>query len=290
MKALVLSGGGSKGAYQAGAVQYLMGHLGRDYDIFSGTSVGALNAAFLAQFTTAQRKQAGTQLFDLWKHMSADKVYREWYHGALSFLPALWKGSVYTSAPLKKLLDDNFDETRIFTSGKILTVSAVCETTAEGGIWRETDDDIMAGVLASSAFPGVLPAVEARGQLWIDGGCRDGTPLRDAIVAGATEVDVILCTGNGMGPTKDDVLSKVLRAVDVLLDEIERADLDAAEKWNLLVRAGLAPKDKREVAVRILRISHSPAKHAFDFRPEVISELLVQGYEDAMAFAETHKF
>ncbi len=288
MRALVMNGGGSKGAFQAGAVQYLMGHLGRDYDIFSGTSVGALNAAFLAQYSSSERKAAGRDLFKLWQHMNAEKVYRSWSYGVLSYLSAWNKGSLYDGAPLRRTLQQNFNADRIRKSGKILTVSAVCEDTAETGIWRETDSDIIDGVLASSAFPGVLPSVKARGRTWIDGGVRDGTPLRDAIIAGATEVDIILCTGTGMRPKKEDVLSKVLNAVDVLLDEVERADLHAAQNWNALVKAGLAPKDKREVTVRVLRISNSPAEHAFDFRTEVITKLLTQGYEDALAFAEQH--
>lgn len=289
MRALVFSGGGAKCAYQAGVARYLMSHLGRDYDIFSGTSAGALNAAFLAQYTTVQRKKAGLDLFTLWQHMDADKVYRMWHHGMFSYLPALKHGSLYDSAPLRKTIRENFSTEKIHKSGKILTVSAVCEDTAETGIWRESDPDILDGVFASSAFPGMLPPVKLRGRLWIDGGVRNGTSVRDAILAGATEVDVVLCTGNGMGPTKDHVLSKILRAVDVLLDEQERADLDAAEKWNLLVKAGLAPADKREVTVRILRISNPPAKHAFDFRTEVITTMLAQGYEDAIAFSEQYR-
>ena len=46
-RALVLSGGGVKGAFQVGALMHSMGDLGRDYDIVCGVSVGALNAAGL---------------------------------------------------------------------------------------------------------------------------------------------------------------------------------------------------------------------------------------------------
>jgi len=49
MKALVLSGGGAKGAYEAGLVSTLIHEYNEDFDIICGTSIGAINAAFLAQ-------------------------------------------------------------------------------------------------------------------------------------------------------------------------------------------------------------------------------------------------
>ena len=48
-RALVLSGGGLKGAFEAGAVYYLVIHRGCDFHDFAGVSVGALNAGILAQ-------------------------------------------------------------------------------------------------------------------------------------------------------------------------------------------------------------------------------------------------
>ncbi len=49
MRALVLSGGGAKGAYEAGLISSLVHEYREDFDIFCGTSIGAINAAFLAQ-------------------------------------------------------------------------------------------------------------------------------------------------------------------------------------------------------------------------------------------------
>ncbi|OGW39560.1 MAG: hypothetical protein A2Y97_11820 [Nitrospirae bacterium RBG_13_39_12] len=55
-RALVLAGGGARGAYQAGMLQELVINKGLDFQILRGVSVGALNAAFLAQAST----QAGS--------------------------------------------------------------------------------------------------------------------------------------------------------------------------------------------------------------------------------------
>ena len=48
MRALVISGGGSKGAFAGGVAQYLIQTAGREYDIFIGTSTGSLLLAHLA--------------------------------------------------------------------------------------------------------------------------------------------------------------------------------------------------------------------------------------------------
>jgi NTE family protein len=79
--ALVMSGGGALGAYEAGAVLYLFEELARDrecrarFDVFTGTSVGALNASFLA--ANADDPCVGARkLVDFWESLSFDKIVR----------------------------------------------------------------------------------------------------------------------------------------------------------------------------------------------------------------------
>ena len=65
--ALVLSGGGTKGIYQCGAIAALK-RLGRDrWDIITGTSVGALNAAMLVQGDFEAME-------DMYEHLEADQI------------------------------------------------------------------------------------------------------------------------------------------------------------------------------------------------------------------------
>ena len=68
MRALVLSGGAAKGAYQVGALKYLLGELELKYDAVCGTSVGAINAAFLAMFEHGKEKECIESLEKLWKN------------------------------------------------------------------------------------------------------------------------------------------------------------------------------------------------------------------------------
>ena len=70
-RALVLSGGGSKGAFEVGVLQRLMGDERADYDLLCGTSVGAINAAYIAQ-TPLGRQRA--RAFE--RHFSAARERR----------------------------------------------------------------------------------------------------------------------------------------------------------------------------------------------------------------------
>ncbi len=77
---LVLSGGGARGAYEAGILSYLFldlpARLGRavHFDIVSGTSVGGIHACYVAAWQ--QEPQAFARLLDIWRSLSLDRVFR----------------------------------------------------------------------------------------------------------------------------------------------------------------------------------------------------------------------
>jgi NTE family protein len=78
-RALVFSGGGARGAYEAGVVRYLVEELPRRLgqpprlDILCGTSVGAIHACFLAA-TANQGSQRAQRLLDVWHSMRVDEM------------------------------------------------------------------------------------------------------------------------------------------------------------------------------------------------------------------------
>jgi len=78
--AVVLSGGGARGAYEAGVLSYVLDdlpeHLGRPvrFSIVTGTSVGAIHACYLA--ATGSARGSGAKLIDMWRSLSLTRVYR----------------------------------------------------------------------------------------------------------------------------------------------------------------------------------------------------------------------
>jgi NTE family protein len=90
-RAIVLSGGGARGAYEAGVLRFLLDDfpertgLEPNFDIVCGTSVGAIHACYLAG-TAEQSPGRGQQLVDIWRELKVDEVFR-FTPGSLLGLP-----------------------------------------------------------------------------------------------------------------------------------------------------------------------------------------------------------
>lgn len=269
MRVLVLSGGGSKGAYQAGAIATLSSKI--SWDGYCGVSVGALNAAFLAKWRT---DHYGAQaLVNMWRGIDNGDVKRWWW----------WpfnKRSIYSSAPLRMLVDENLDHSAIKISGKRLRVGAVSLTSGAYRLWTECDEDITEGVLASSAFPAGLEPVEARGELWADGGLRNVTPLKAAIDMGATEIDVIMCQPRGMAKAEiGGIIDVGIRSLDIMMNEIIETDLQVATLYNLLATCG--ETTKRYIPINVLRPTDPLEMSPLDFDRKGIASAITVGMRDA---------
>jgi len=281
MRALVLSGGGCKGAYELGALKRWMLEEGADYEILTGISVGAINTTYLSQYPVGQGKQGYQALKALWDTVTPRKVKKNWF--PFCQLEALWKPSVYNSEPLQKWIRSGLDTEKVLASGKLLRIVAVSWDTGEARVISQDDSQLADWVIASSAFPVMLSPIRIDGQLWADGGLRSVTPLGEAIRAGATEIDVIMCSdpyakspfaskGKGAFP------SLTMRAIDIMSDEIMRADLKICGLKNDL--AELDPKYKKVRIRRILKPSVDLGD-SLDFKQENVIRMEKIGYEDA---------
>ena len=115
-RALVLSGGGSKGAFEVGVLQRLMGDEQVDYDLLCGTSVGAINAAYVAQTPLGKPREAAAKLRALWDTVTTDKVHRAWF--PFGKIASFFKTSVYDSAPLHGWIRSGLDAAAVRASGR----------------------------------------------------------------------------------------------------------------------------------------------------------------------------
>lgn len=273
MKALVLSGGGGKAAYQVGALQHWIKEQGRTYDIFCGSSAGALNAAFLA--TEASDSLGLEKLTSIWEGINPRSIYKPWSYSFLGPLGGilLGKPSLYDSRPLHSIVHNNIHRSDLIKSGKKLSVGAVCLSTAEYKTWRETDTGIIQAIKASSAYPGAFIPVQVDGKYWIDAGTREFTPMSAALSMGATEIDVI-CLSSRLAPQFTDFnptpISMYKRALDILMFRLDLWDLDALYD--------------RYAGVTIRVLSPSTSLGSFiNFDPANIRRLYQQGYKEAVA-------
>lgn len=280
MKVLVLSGGGSKGAYQVGALQKWLAEDGIEYDAFCGISVGSLNSAFLAQFPSGDPIGSWVKLKSIWDRVNQSNVKKNWF--PFGVLSSLWKPSVYNSKPLQKWVRSELDASLISQSGKRLRVVAVSFDTAKSYAATEQDSNIVEWVIASSAFPVMLLHTEICKQHWVDGGLRSVTPLGEAIRLGADEIDIIRCNNPDLVSNFDQdcaaIPGRLERSLDIMQDQIEVADLKICGYKNDL--AELRP-EYRKVKIRLLQPSALLPGSSLSFDQKTIQQKIQIGYDDA---------
>lgn len=280
MRALVHSGGGAKGAWGAGVIKHLLGDLEIKYDILCGVSVGAINAAFLAQFQHGQEKESGNKIYDMWLQLDTSKIYKR--HFPFGRWHALWEKSFYDSSPLHKLVKESIDLDLIRKSGKLVSVGTVSLSSGKYTIFNQTSEHFLDAVIASASFPGMLAPVEFMGQLWSDGGTKELSPIKRAVELGADIVDIII-TSPGTRvikfiekPTTVDILK---RSIDLSTDKIMANDIEKVDMHNQLVMAGIS--DKKIVKMNIIRPEFNLIEDLLDFNPIKLKEMAEKGYADA---------
>ena len=280
MRALVLSGGGSKGAYQVGVLRRWMQEEGRDYDIVVGTSVGAINAAGLCQIELGKPEAAYLHLKKIWDRVNNDKIKKSWFGWHLA---SLWRPSIYNSEPLRKWIKDELDPEAIASSGRKLRVGAVSETTGEEFIANENTSNLAEWVYSSAAFPLAFKPGLIGGEEWTDWGIRTVTPIGAAIRAGANEIDVITTFNIDLKldrwkPKYRAVAARGLRDLDIMMDEIMRGDFRAVGDRNLIAQLGGPYKDvKLNIQMPSVPISYD----SLDFSPETVRMGRDLGFKDA---------
>lgn len=279
MRALCISGGGERGAFSTGVCQYLLGDLKISYDIFTGSSVGALNSAFLGCFPVGQEFEASTKLTSLWLNLKKEDVYKEWLCGKIS---GFWRSSFVNSKPLHKLIEKNISSKKLKASGKKVCVGAVAVETGKYHLFHQDDPNFIKAVSASSSFPGGFIPVKFNGLSWIDAGIKSCSPLSTAINMGATEIDVIINSPElRVKRFKDDptAIDILYRSLELSTDKILTSDLQLAEMYNKLASNGLS--DKKEVKINIIRPSQNLTDDMLKFDPGQIRSMIDIGYMEA---------
>ena len=251
--AIVLSGGGAKGAFQVGVLDALITEKRVSFDIAVGTSTGAIQAAAVAQDDIPR-------LVQFWKDIrKSDDIYRKRGGTFLSILTG--QPSLYSVAPLKALLRQTIDEQKIRSTGKKLRIALVNLTNGELRLVGENASNLAEWVYASCAMPFVFPPQDSRDahgndEQWVDGGVRDVTPLDAALKERPQAVLVVRASAppSPRSPKKYGGLVSIgLRAVDIQSNEVSNNDLKNVSLINQL----LAARDRQRLDLRGLNLTDS---------------------------------
>ena len=214
MRAFVLSGGASLGAIQAGMLAALY-ERGIAADLIVGTSVGALNGAFIA--SRPATRETAEELGEVWRSLRRSDVFP--LNPVAGFLGFLGRGSNLVSGrPLRRLLERNSEFERLEEAPVPLHV--VAADMADGREVRLSHGPAHDAVMASAAIPGVFPPVEWAGRMLVDGGVSNNTPISHALELGADEV-YVLPTGYPCSVQKParGALAMLLHAMTLLVQQ-----------------------------------------------------------------------
>ena len=235
-KALVLSGGGAKGAFQIGAEQYAREVKGYTWDVIAGVSVGALNGAMLAM-------QKYDRLLEIWNTVSDEKIYTGGFN-LLSGLKILFRGdkSFYDNEPLKKQIMQEVEPDKFKVD---LRIGAVSLQSGEYVIFKPGDPQLAEAILASTVMPIIWTPVDISPtyQSMVDGGVRNASPLGDVLDADPDEIVVINCGCRTPVPQPQPPHSIVDiggRMLAIMLNEMFVGDMQEFLRVNALVQEAAA--------------------------------------------------
>jgi NTE family protein len=183
--AFVLSGGASLGAIQVGMLEALY-ERGITPDLIVGTSVGALNGAFIA--SRPPTLETVRELASIWRGLRRTKVFPiNPLTGLLGFIGA--RDSLVPDAGVRRLIRHHIAVERL--EDTLVPLHVVATDLLRGEDVRLSHGPLADAVLASAAIPGVLPAVEWEGRLLIDGGVANNAPISHALELGANRIYVL---------------------------------------------------------------------------------------------------
>jgi NTE family protein len=241
----VLSGGGSLGALQAGMLRALYGH-GITPDLLVGTSVGAVNAAFIA--SRPPTAATADQLAQVWCRLRREDLFPLSARALIVGLAGR-RDHLVPDRALRRLLEQHIEFADIGEAGVPLHVVAFdVNEQAEVLLSEGPAVDVIAG---SASIPGVFPTVRMGTRLLVDGGVANNTPLSHAVALGAERVFVLptrdphsRASGPGQG-----AIGAAIDGIGVLTDARLRFDLKRyASDVELMVlpcpnRLRVAPTD-----------------------------------------------
>ena len=288
MKALVISGGGSKGAFAGGVAQYLIEDLKKEYGLFIGTSTGSLLVNHLALKKVQKIKEVYTSVTNDDIFSVCPFVIRKKYGveqiaiNHINVLRNIFSGSKTfgESLHLKDLIRNTFQEEefralRNSPQEVVVTVANLSLNQVEYISIKEFDyDAYIDWIWISCNYTPFMSLARRNGCEYADGGMGCMVPIEEAIKRGATEVDAIILQ------TEVTQLNRMpSRNPFGLLTNMFGFMLDRIEKQN--IRIGKFVAGHNDAIINFYYTPTILTTNSLIFNKEHMSEWWERGYEFA---------
>lgn len=317
--ALVLSGGGARGAYQCGvllALGEISARLGVDhpFQVLTGVSAGAINTAFIGANSQSMH-QASLELASLWRNIRTEMIFRtdvkslgsiglKWTTDIVS--GGAWLGrhpmALLDTTPLRHLLEEYIDFRKIknnISSGIFRAIAVSCTEIATANnvtfftshtaqpSWEKyrrksvCHDLTTEHILASSAIPLFFPPVKINDSYYADGCLRNMAPISPALHLGARKL-LIVGVRKDTSPHQQDSREPEL---------IHPEQPSVGKVLSLLVNAVMLDNVEADME-RMTRINQTvkaiPGALQENFPLRHVDYLLLQPTQDLARLAMTH--
>ena len=263
MKALVISGGGSKGAFGGGVVQYLIEEEKRDYDLYIGSSTGSLLISHLALKKIEKIKRVYTNVSQksIFSNCPFNISKNKWGEDqiSVSHLKVLYNflrghKTFGNSSNLRVLIEntitvEEFESLQKSHKDILVTVSNLSLQTIEYKSIKEVSyHDFCDWIWISCNYTPFMSLVKKEGCEYADGGFGSIVPIKEAIDRGATEVDVVILeteiTQYNRLASKN-VFSLISNLHDFMINRIEKQNITigkfAASHQNAIINLYYTP-------------------------------------------------
>jgi NTE family protein len=251
-RALVISGGGSKGAFAVGVIKRLFKEYPNlDFDLFVGTSTGSLIVPLVAM------NEMGL-LEKLYTTQITENIVLQNRLG-----DRLGTHSIFDATPLWKLLEFHYTDTRyndLLATGKNLFLTTTCLQSGELVVFTTDPDPATSAnyevrslvdanhfrkaVMASACQPVFMPPIKVNkdvpgdpnpGLQFVDGGVREYAGIQMAIDNGATEIFTILLspeTKSTEAVVYSDLFGILQKTLDIFMADVSKNDLIIPGQYN----------------------------------------------------------
>ncbi len=251
-RALVISGGGCKGAFAIGVVKRLLKEYPNlNFDIFVGTSTGSLIVPLIAMNEMALLEK-------LYTTQKTENIVLQKRLG-----DRLGTDSIFDATPLWSLLETHYTDARyaqLLATGKKVHLTTVCLQTSELVVFTndpapassanykvstlQNGTQFRKAVMASSCQPVFMPPIKVNKDVpgdphphfqYVDGGVREYAGIQMAIDNGATEIFTILLNpGTQTSDTKEykDLFGLLQKTIDIFTDDVGKNDLIVPGQYN----------------------------------------------------------
>lgn len=278
-RGLVISGGGSKGAFAGGLAKKLYEN-GHRWDNFYGTSTGALLNTLIAvnDFNTLEKIYTTSTNRTIFNKPPLNQ------RGKINIFRFIWRSligrkSIGDADNLLKLLKKTYtysQNLRVIDENKSICSCVVNYTLGRPEFkynTKETYENFIKYTYASASVPLAMDLVKINEYEYLDGGVMEHVPLQQAINDGMHEIDVILLRPNYSEINtiwkSKNVINVAMRSFQLMMKEIAETDLILGKLQNKL---------NKNIKINIYYIPHDLIGNSLVFNPKIMKEWWDSGY------------